>query len=141
MIITTAYSNAIPVRTMLDHAALSIVFLIVTLAVPYTAAGIVSGTVSLALTQAFEAAYLAKSITRPVVSALQSIGSQATDSLNRARRGGLDARLAYGRDSTPISQPGSAAAPLVTVQRSSPLVTTPVRNGQTKAAPRPTTRI
>jgi type IV secretory pathway TrbL component len=142
MVITTACSNAIPVRTMLDLAALSIVFLIVTLAVPYTAAGIVSGTVGLALTHAFEAAYLAKTITRPVVSALQSIGSQATDSFNRARRGGLDARLAYGRDSTPISQPGSAAiAPVAPVQRHSPLATTLVRNGQTKAAARPTTRI
>ena len=90
---------------MLDLAALSIVFLIVTLAVPYTAAGIVSGSVGLALTHAFEAAYLAKTITRPVVSALQSIGSQAGDSLNRARRGDLDVRLAYGRDSTPIPQP------------------------------------
>ena len=142
MIITTACSNAIPVRTMLDLAALSIVFLIVTLAVPYTAAGIVSGTVGLALTHAFEAAYLAKTITRPVVSALQSIGSQAADSLNRARRGGLDARLAYGRDSTPIFQPGSAVtAPLAPGQRDSPLATTPIRNSQTKATARPTTRI
>ena len=142
MIITAACSNAIPVRTMLDLAALSIVFLIVTLAVPYTAAGIVSGTVGLALTHAFEAAYLAKTITRPVVSALQSIGSQAGDSLNRARRGDLDARLAYGRDSTPIPQPGSAAiAPLGPVHGHNPLVTTTIRNGQTKADARPTTRI
>ena len=57
--VTTVYLNTIPVNTMLNLVAMSIVFLIVTLAVPYTAAGIVSGTVGLALTHAFEAAYLA----------------------------------------------------------------------------------
>ena len=58
-VVTTVYLNTIPVNTMLNLVAMSIVFLIVTLAVPYTAAGIVSGTVGLALTHAFEAAYLA----------------------------------------------------------------------------------
>ncbi len=43
---TTICSNAIPVRTMLDLTALSIIFLMVTLAVPYTAASIVSGALS-----------------------------------------------------------------------------------------------
>ena len=71
-IMTTVCSNAIPVRTMLDLAAFSIVFLIVTLAVPYTAAGIVGGTVGLALSHAFEAAYVAQTIVRPITSALQT---------------------------------------------------------------------
>src|SRR6266851_3975677 len=71
-IMTTVCSNAIPVRTMLDLTALSIVFLIVTLAVPYTAASIVSGTVGLALSHAFEAAYVAQTIVRPITSALQA---------------------------------------------------------------------
>jgi hypothetical protein len=69
---TTVCSNAIPVRTMLDLAASSIVFLIVTLAVPYTAAGIVGGTVGLALNHAFEAAYVAQTIVRPITGALQT---------------------------------------------------------------------
>src|SRR5208282_2512284 len=71
-IMTTVCSNAIPVKTMLDLAAFSIVFLIVTLAVPYTAASIVSGTVGLALSHAFEAAYVAQTIVRPITSALQT---------------------------------------------------------------------
>ena len=71
-IMTTVCSNTIPVRTMLDLVALSIVFLIVTLAVPYTAASIVSGTVGLALSHAFEAAYVAQTIIRPITSALQT---------------------------------------------------------------------
>jgi hypothetical protein len=57
---------------MLNLTAMSIVFLIVTLAVPYTAASIVSGTVGLALSHAFEAAYVAQTIVRPVTSALQT---------------------------------------------------------------------
>ena len=72
VIMATVCSNTIPVRTMLDLAALSIVFLIVTLAVPYTAAGIVSGTVGLALSHAFEAAYVAQTVVRPITSALQT---------------------------------------------------------------------
>lgn len=59
-IITTVCSNAIPARTMLDLAALSIVFSIATIAVPYTAGGIVGGTVGLAVSHAFEAAYVAQ---------------------------------------------------------------------------------
>lgn len=72
-IVTTVCSNAIPVRTMLDLTALSIVFLIITLAVPYTAAGIVSGTVGLALSHAFEAAYVAQTIVRPITGALHGL--------------------------------------------------------------------
>jgi type IV secretion system protein TrbL len=71
-VMTTVCSNTIPVRTMLDLVALSTVFLIVTLAVPYTAASIVSGTVGLALSHAFEAAYVAQTIIRPITSALQT---------------------------------------------------------------------
>ena len=48
-IVTTVCSNTVPVRTMLNLTAMSIVFLIVTLAVPYTAASIAGGTVGLAL--------------------------------------------------------------------------------------------
>ena len=56
---TTVCANAIPVRTMPDIAALSLVFLIVTIAVPYTAAGIIGGTVGLTFSHAFEAVFLA----------------------------------------------------------------------------------
>jgi P-type conjugative transfer protein TrbL len=89
-IMTTVCSNAIPVRTMLDLAALSIVFLIVTLAVPYTAASIVSGTVGLALSHAFEAAYVAQTIVRPITSALQTGFNKVAQSGNGSA-GNVDA--------------------------------------------------
>jgi P-type conjugative transfer protein TrbL len=95
LIMTTVCSNAIPVRTMLDLVALSIVFAVVVIAVPFTAASIVSSTVGLALNHAFEAAYLARTITTPVVSALRSTGRYATDTLASARRG--EARIETGR--------------------------------------------
>jgi type IV secretion system protein TrbL len=71
-IMTTVCSNVVPVHAMLNLTAMSIVFLIVTLAVPYTAANIVSGTVGLALSHAFEAAYVAQTVVRPITSALQT---------------------------------------------------------------------
>jgi hypothetical protein len=57
---------------MLNYAALSIVFMIVCIAVPHMAAGIAGGTVGLALSHAFEAAYVAQTIIRPITSALQT---------------------------------------------------------------------
>jgi hypothetical protein len=142
-IMATVCSNAIPVRTMLDLAALSIVFLIVTLAVPYTAASIVSGTVGLALSHAFEAAYLARTITTPVVSALRSAGRYATDTVTSSRRGELESRLAYGRDSAASVRPLNAAtAPLAPAHNHKPPSTATMRAGQTKPPNvRPTTRI
>jgi len=71
-IVTTVCSASIPVADMLDYAALAIVFMIVSIAVPYTAAGIAGGTVGLALSHAFEAAFVAQTITRPITSALQT---------------------------------------------------------------------
>jgi hypothetical protein len=82
---TTVCSNTIPVRTMLDLTALSIVFLIVTLAVPYTAASIVSGTVGLALSHAFEAAYVAQTVVRPITSALQTGFNKVAQISNSSR--------------------------------------------------------
>ena len=72
-IVTTVCSNTVPSpHDARISTAMSIVFLIVTLAVPYTAASIVSGTVGLALSHAFEAAYVAQTIIRPITSALQT---------------------------------------------------------------------
>src|SRR6266849_8554253 len=71
-IITTVCSNAIPSRLLLDLVALSVLFLIVTIAVPYTAASIAGGTIGLALSHAFEAAFIAQSVIRPITSALQT---------------------------------------------------------------------
>lgn len=71
-IVTTVCSNAVPSRLMLDLVALSILFLIVTIAVPFTAASVAGGTVGLALSHAFEAAFITRSVVRPITTALQS---------------------------------------------------------------------
>ena len=57
---------------MLNYAAGAIVFMVVSIAVPYTAAGIAGGTVGLALSHAFEAAYIAQTVIRPITSALHT---------------------------------------------------------------------
>jgi hypothetical protein len=57
---------------MLDVVAKSIVFAIVTIAVPHIAASIAGGTAGLALSHAFEAAYIAQTVVRPITSALQT---------------------------------------------------------------------
>lgn len=142
-IMTSVCSNAIPVRTMLDLAALSIVFLIVSLAVPYTAASIVSGTVGLALSHAFEAAYVARTITTPVISAVKSMARYAPDTVNGSRRGDLDVRLAYGREAATIKRPDSTpTVTLVPSHNHKPPPTSQMSAPQTKRATiRPTTRI
>ncbi len=71
-IVTTVCSGSISVADMLNYTAGSIVFMIVSIAVPYTAASIAGGTIGLALSHAFEAAYVAQTVIRPITSALQT---------------------------------------------------------------------
>jgi type IV secretion system protein TrbL len=71
-IITTVCSGSISVTDMLDYTALAVVFMIVCIAVPYTAASIAGGTIGLALSHAFEAAFIAQTVVRPINSALHT---------------------------------------------------------------------
>ena len=71
-IITTVCSGSISVATMLNYAVLALVFAIITIAVPHMAADLVGGTVGPALAHAFEAAYIAQTIVRPITGALQT---------------------------------------------------------------------
>jgi hypothetical protein len=57
---------------MLDYAAFAIVFMIVCVAVLHPAATIAGRTVGLALNHAFEAAFIAQTVIRPITSALQT---------------------------------------------------------------------
>jgi len=119
-VITTVCSNVVPVHAMLNLTAMSIVFLIVTLAVPYTAASIVSGTVGLALSHAFEAAYVAQTVVRPITSALQTgfnkvtqVGSGKTDNSGAASRWIIPINI--GRPTQQLSNPspnGGQRAPM-----------------------------
>src|SRR5262249_2082398 len=71
-IMTTACSGTFSAADMLNYTAFSIVFMIVSVAVPFTAAGTSGGTVDLALSHAFEAAFIAQTVVRPITSALQN---------------------------------------------------------------------
>jgi type IV secretion system protein TrbL len=90
-IVTSVCSGAVSVSTMLTFAALAIIFMIVTIAVPHMAASIAGGTIGLALSHAFEAAFITRSVVRPITSALQTgfnkasqIGSSKSDSKSEA---------------------------------------------------------
>jgi len=71
-IVTTVCSGTISAADMLNYTAFSVVFMVVSIAVPHMAAGIAGGTVGLALSHAFEAAFIAQSVIRPITSALQT---------------------------------------------------------------------
>jgi type IV secretion system protein TrbL len=110
-IITTVCSNAIPSRLILDLVALSVLFLVVTIAVPYTAASIAGGTIGLALSHAFEAAYIAQTVVRPITTALQTglskvaqLGSGGAESNNDAT--GWVRAMDFGRQTQQLSNLG-----------------------------------
>jgi len=86
-IVTTVCSGSLSVSTMLTYAALAIIFMIVTIAVPHMAASIAGGTVGLALSHAFEAAFIAQTVIRPITSALQT-GFNRVAQLGNAGAGG-----------------------------------------------------
>jgi type IV secretion system protein TrbL len=111
-IITTVCSGSLSVSTMLTYAALAIIFMIVTIAVPHMAASIAGGTVGLALSHAFEAAYVAQTIIRPITSALQTgfnkvaqIGNASGDS-NVEAAGWIKA-MDFGRQTQQLGNFGS----------------------------------
>ena len=72
-IMTTICSGSISASNMLAYAAFAALFATVTVAVPSMAAELVGGTVGLALAHAFEAAYVAQTIVRPITSGLGAI--------------------------------------------------------------------
>jgi len=76
-IVTTVCSGSLPIADMLIYAALAIVFMIVCVAVPHMAAKIAGGTIGLALSHVFEAAFIAQTVIRPITSALQTGFSKA----------------------------------------------------------------
>ncbi len=110
-IVTTVCSGTIPVSVMLDYAAFAIVFMIVCIAVPHTAASIAGGTVGLALSHAFEAAFIAQTVIRPITSALQAgfskaaqLGNGSTGNSNEAA-GWVNA-IDFGRQTQQLSNLG-----------------------------------
>jgi hypothetical protein len=114
-IVTTVCSGSIPVSTMLNYAAGAIVFMIVSLAIPYTAASIAGGTIGLALNHAFEAAFIAQSVIRPITGALQTgfdkvaeIGSGSGG--NATEAAGWVSAMTFGRETQKLGNLGTDAA-------------------------------
>jgi type IV secretion system protein TrbL len=71
-IMTTVCSGSLPVSAMFIYTAFAVVFMIVCIAVPHLASSIAGGTIGLALSHAFEAAFIAQTVIRPITSALQT---------------------------------------------------------------------
>ena len=78
--------------------------MILTTAVPSTAAGIVSGTVGLALNHAFEAAFIARTIISPMSRIMQSASNKAIRAFG-GNDGSLEARLRANERIAPPKTP------------------------------------
>ncbi len=91
-IMTTVCSAPLNWHLLLMLVANSVILMIVTTVVPSTAAGIVSGTVGLALTHAFEAAFIAKTIINPITSGMQAVAARTVRAL-RGSDGSVEARF------------------------------------------------
>src|SRR5579863_7053711 len=104
-------ANTVPAAVMLDVVAKSIVFAIVTIAVPHIAASIAGGTAGLALSHAFEAAYVAQTIIRPITSALQTGFDKVAQIGNGSAGSGSEATgwvkaMDFGRQTQQLSNLG-----------------------------------
>ncbi len=113
-ITTTVCSATIPFADMLTFTAFSIVFMIVCIAVPHMAASIAGGTVGLALSHAFEAAFIAQTVIRPITSALQTGFNKVTQIGGKADSNGDAAGWArtmdFGRQTQQLGNLGPDSA-------------------------------
>ena len=107
-IITTVCSAPLNWHLLLMLVANSVILMIVTTVVPSTAAGIVSGTVGLALTHAFEAMYIANKIVNPMLSGMRAIGNNAIRAFG-GNDGSLEARLRANERLAPPKPPENPA--------------------------------
>jgi len=117
-IMTTVCSGSLPVSAMLIYAAFALVFMIVSIAVPHMAAGIAGGTIGLALNHAFEAAFIARTVIRPVTSALQTgfnklahLGNTKVD--NKSDASAWVRTMNFGRQTQQLNNIGPASGPYV----------------------------
>ena len=107
-IITTVCSAPLNWHLLLMLVANSVILMIVTTAVPTTAAGIVSGTVGVALTHAFAAIYIANRIVNPILNGFRAIGSNAVRAFG-GNDGSLEARLRANERLAPPKPPQDPA--------------------------------
>lgn len=72
-IMTTVCSGGLSTRDMLNYTIGALVFAFMTVGIPQTVASLVGGSIGLALAHAFEAAYIAQTIVRPISTGLKKI--------------------------------------------------------------------
>jgi len=106
-IVTKVCSAPMNWPLLLNLVANSVILAIITTVVPSTAAGIVSGTAGLALNQAFEAAFIARTILQPISSMMQAAGNKAVRALGGSD-GSVEARF---RANEGLQAPRALAAP------------------------------
>src|SRR6266852_5172492 len=106
-IVTKVCSAPMNWPLLLNLVANSVILAIITTVVPSTAAGIVSGTAGLALNQAFEAAFIARTIIQPISSMMQAVGNKAVRALGGSD-GSVEARF---RANEGIQAPRAPADP------------------------------
>ncbi len=106
-IVTKVCSAPMNWPLLLNLVANSVILAIVTTVVPSTAAGIVSGTAGLALNQAFEAAFIARTIIQPISSMMQALGNKTVRALGGSD-GSVEARF---RANEGIQAPRAPADP------------------------------
>ncbi|MBF6571573.1 MAG: P-type conjugative transfer protein TrbL [Candidatus Binataceae bacterium] len=147
-IMTTVCSGSLPVADMLTYTAFAIVFMIVSVAVPHTAASIAGGTVGLALNHAFEAAFIAQTVIRPITSALQTgfnkVSQLGTGSGDKATEGaGWVSAITFGQQTQKLSNldpDGGQRVPAPKDVRATSVIparapsTTPMNSGTTPIA-------
>lgn len=96
-IVTTACSGSVPVADMINYTIGSIVFAIVCIGIPHAVASLVGGSIGLALAHAFEAAYIAQTVVRPITSGLKKIhdgiSALAKGSSSTRSGGGVEAAM------------------------------------------------
>jgi hypothetical protein len=107
-IVTTICSAPLSWNLLLMLVANSVILMILTTAVPTTAAGIVSGTVGLALTHAFAAIYIANRVVNPMLNGMRAIGTNAIRAFG-GNDGSLDARLRANERLAPPKPPENPA--------------------------------
>ncbi len=115
-IVTTVCSGSLSAADMLNYTAFSIVFMVLSIAIPHLAASIAGGTIGLALSHAFEAAYLTRTIIRPITSALQT-GFNKVSHIGSAKSAseatGWVKAMDFGRQTQQLSNIGPASGPYV----------------------------
>ena len=105
-IMTTVCSGSLSALDMLHYAVLAGIFMVVSLGVPRIAAELVGGSVGHALTHAFEAAYISRTVVRPITSAIHGLGKIAQSSVagaggGQAQRMALNEKLNQGDIAAP----------------------------------------